>query len=109
MGIQSSVNRLTGQVVGSLATAAVGFKKIKEKKAEKPKQKKPEETSEVGNRGNIVKIGRVKRNPYKVALDSANAYISEKAIGKTFSVEDRVKQAQEATSLSIVKQKEDNE
>ena len=96
--IQSSINALTGTAWGTIASVAMVSKKFgKKPKAKEPE--KPKETSEVGNMGNIVKIGRVKRNPYKSAIASANDAIQQKAFSKSFSIDERIKEAYSFTNI----------
>lgn len=104
---QSSMNRITGSFATAVGGIVGGLKKIKEKQPEvKSEESKSETTSGMGN---IVKIRPIKRAAHYAAVgqESGQGMIQEKYASKVFSVEDRIKQAQEASSLSIVKKEEE--
>ena len=104
MGIQASLNQLTGTFWRGIAAIGTGVKalaKYNEKNVSQASQSKEAKEPKPENpyQGYIFKNEKRKRNPYKSAIDSANGAIGEKALAKTFSIDERIK---EATSLSII-------
>lgn len=104
--IQANLNQLMLSAWGSVATLAGIGKKVGEGFKKKPEVESPKVSSETtGSMGNIVKQGRMKRNPYVNAAKatmSANNKIAEKAVSSSFSVNDRLEQVKAASSLSIM-------
>ena len=106
MGIQASLNQLTGTFWRGIAAFGTGVKalaKYNEKdvsQASQPKEVKGANAETTSSMGNIVKIGRVPRNRYASAasLLAANNSIGEKAPSVYFNVNDRIAEANFASN-----------
>lgn len=111
MRIQASLNSLMSNTWRGVAALAGGIKAAKKLGLDQKKNNNNPKSETTGSMGNILQIRPIKRAAHYAAIgqESAQGMINEKAYSKNFSIEERVKQAQEASSLSIIKQEEDKE
>lgn len=99
MGIQSNLSNLSLNVLRAVKTIAG----ISGEEGAEPKTTKPSQPAKGSSQEGYTFLPEKKqRNPYNKALKSANNYIVEKNLSKSFNIDERIKMAQEATQFSAI-------
>ena len=102
MGIQSNLVNMNLNVIKAIKSFAViaeGEEGEAVSTAADVDQKQPKTSSQ---QGYIFLPEKTQRNSYNKALKSANNYIVEKNLSKSFDIDERIKMAQEATQFSAI-------
>ena len=102
MGMQSNLvnmNLNAIKAIRSIAGIGGGEEAEAASTAAEVSQKQPQTSSQ---QGYTFLPEKKQRNPYNKALKSANNYIVEKSLSKSFNIDERIKMAQEATQFSAI-------